>query len=151
MAAMLQIPRVFPRASCFGSAKAVQCPRPGPKLSTKVSTLFPRMSSGSTPRDGRWWVHKHWQGRQLTLCQNILNALRKWIRLFEGRVVIWSKLDCSLLCSYTWTLEYTVERRYFEVPREVEKGWKWRGFEKFVTMNHYFVKYSTVRMKKGTD
>ena len=37
MAAMLQIPRVFPRVSYLGSAKAVQCPVPGQKLATKVS------------------------------------------------------------------------------------------------------------------
>ena len=35
---MLQIPRVLPRVPCLGSAKAAQCPRPGPK-----------MSPGSTP------------------------------------------------------------------------------------------------------
>ena len=43
IAAMLQIPRVFPRVSCFGSAKAVQCPRPGPKISDK-SQQIPRYS-----------------------------------------------------------------------------------------------------------
>ena len=43
MAAMLQIPRVFPRVSCLGSAKAVQCPRPGPKSSDK-SQQIPRYS-----------------------------------------------------------------------------------------------------------
>ena len=43
IAAMLQIPRVFPRVSCLGSAKAVQCPRPGPKISDK-SQQIPRYS-----------------------------------------------------------------------------------------------------------
>ena len=43
MAAMLQIPRVFPRVSCLGSAKVVQCPRPGPKISNK-SKQIPRYS-----------------------------------------------------------------------------------------------------------
>ena len=57
IAAMLQIPRVFPRVSCLGSAKAVQCPRPGPKTGDK-SQQIPRYSPvcprGQTPRDGRW-------------------------------------------------------------------------------------------------
>ena len=35
MAVMLQIPRVFARVSCLGSAKAVQCPRPGPEMGSK--------------------------------------------------------------------------------------------------------------------
>ena len=43
MAAMLQIPRVFPRVSCLGSAKVVQCPRPGPKIGNK-SQQIPRYS-----------------------------------------------------------------------------------------------------------
>ena len=43
MAAMLQIPRVFPRVSCRGSAKAVQCPCPGPKIGDK-SQQIPRYS-----------------------------------------------------------------------------------------------------------
>ena len=43
MAAMLQIPRVFPRVSCHGSAKAVQCPCPGPKIGDK-SQQIPRYS-----------------------------------------------------------------------------------------------------------
>ena len=41
MAAMLQIPRVFPRVPCLGSAKAAQCPRPGPKIGDK-SQQIPR-------------------------------------------------------------------------------------------------------------
>ena len=40
---MLQIPRVFPRVSYLGSAKAVQCPRPGPKIGNK-SQQIPRYS-----------------------------------------------------------------------------------------------------------
>ena len=43
MAAMLQIPRVLPRVSCLGIAKAVQCPRPGPKIGYK-SQQIPRYS-----------------------------------------------------------------------------------------------------------
>ena len=43
MAAMLQIPRVFPRVPRLGSAKAVQCPRPGPKIGDK-SQQIPRLS-----------------------------------------------------------------------------------------------------------
>ena len=43
MAAMLQIPRVFPRVSCLGNAKVVQCPRPGPKTGNK-SQQIPRYS-----------------------------------------------------------------------------------------------------------
>ena len=43
MAAMLQIPRVFPRVSCRSSAKAVQCPCPGPKIGDK-SQQIPRYS-----------------------------------------------------------------------------------------------------------
>ena len=43
MAAMLKIPRVFPRVSCRGSAKAVQCPCPGPKIGDK-SQQIPRYS-----------------------------------------------------------------------------------------------------------
>ena len=43
MAAMLQIPRVLPRVSCVGSAKAVQCPRPGSNIGDK-SQQIPRYS-----------------------------------------------------------------------------------------------------------
>ena len=45
---------------------------------------------------------------------------------------------------------YTVEPRYFEVPREMEKKFEIAGFRnnrrsvKFVTMNHFLIKYSTV-------
>ena len=56
MAAMLQIPRVFPRVSCLGSAKAVQCPRPGPKIGDKgqkIPRYFPVCPRGQPPRDGR--------------------------------------------------------------------------------------------------
>ena len=40
---MLQIPWVFPRESCLGSAKAVQCSRPEPKIGAK-SQQIPRYS-----------------------------------------------------------------------------------------------------------
>ena len=40
---MLQIPRVFPRVSYLGNAKAVQRPRPGPKIGDK-SQQIPRYS-----------------------------------------------------------------------------------------------------------
>ena len=56
IAAMLQIPRVFPRVSCIGSAKAVQCPRPGPKIGEKgqkIPRYFPVCPRGQPPRDGR--------------------------------------------------------------------------------------------------
>ena len=55
MAAMLQVPRVFPLVRCLGSAKAVQCPRPEPKIGDKSqqTRAIPRMYPGSTPRDGR--------------------------------------------------------------------------------------------------
>ena len=43
IAVILQIPRVFPRVFCLGSAKAVQCPRPGPKIGYK-SQQIPRYS-----------------------------------------------------------------------------------------------------------
>ena len=43
MAAMLQIPRVFPRVSCLGSAKAVQCLRSEPEIGDK-SQQIPRYS-----------------------------------------------------------------------------------------------------------
>ena len=39
MAAMLQIPRVLPCVSCLGSAKADQCPRPGPKIGDKSQQI----------------------------------------------------------------------------------------------------------------
>ena len=44
----------------------------------------------------------------------------------------------------------TVEPGYFEVPREMEKKFEIarfrnnRGSVKFVTMNHFLIKYSTV-------
>ena len=51
-AMLVQIPRVFPRVSCLGSAKAIQCPRPGPKIGDK-SQQIPRYSPvcprGHTP------------------------------------------------------------------------------------------------------
>ena len=40
MAAMLQIPRFFPRISCLGSAKVVQCPRPGQKNCDKSQQIL---------------------------------------------------------------------------------------------------------------
>ena len=43
MVAMLQIPWVFPRVSCLGSAKAVQSSRPGPKIGDE-SQQIPRYS-----------------------------------------------------------------------------------------------------------
>ena len=43
MVATLQIPWVFPRVCCLESAKAVQCPRPGPKIGNK-SQQIPRYS-----------------------------------------------------------------------------------------------------------
>ena len=43
MAAMLQIPRVFPCVFCLGSAKVVQCPCSGPKIGDK-SQPIPRYS-----------------------------------------------------------------------------------------------------------
>ena len=43
MAVMLQIPQVFPRVSCLRSAKAVQCPYPGPQIGDK-SYQIPRYS-----------------------------------------------------------------------------------------------------------
>ena len=51
MAAMLQIPRVFPHVSCLGSAKAVQCPRPRPKIGDKVgkSRAIPLYVPGVNP------------------------------------------------------------------------------------------------------
>ena len=51
MAAMLQIPRVFPWISCLRSAKAVQCPVPGQKLVTKVSKsrAIPPYAPGVNP------------------------------------------------------------------------------------------------------
>ena len=52
MAAMLQIPRVFPRVSCRGSAKAVQCPCPGPKIGDKsqqIPRYFPVCPRGHPP------------------------------------------------------------------------------------------------------
>ena len=39
MAVMLQIPRVSPRVSCLGSARAVECPRPGPKIGDKSQQI----------------------------------------------------------------------------------------------------------------
>ena len=44
----------------------------------------------------------------------------------------------------------TVEPRYFEVPREMEKKFEIAGFRnnrgsvKLITMNHFLIKYSTV-------
>ena len=40
---MLQIPWIFPCVSCLGSAKAVQCPRPRPKIGDK-NQQFPSYS-----------------------------------------------------------------------------------------------------------
>ena len=52
MAEMLQIPRVFPLVSCLGSAKAVQWPRPEPKLGDKsqqISRYSPVCPRGHPP------------------------------------------------------------------------------------------------------
>ena len=49
MAAMLQIPRVFPCVSCLGSAKAVQCPRPGPKIGDKSQQIDTSKSRAIPP------------------------------------------------------------------------------------------------------
>ena len=39
MVEMLQIPRVFHRVPCLGSARAVQCPRPGPNIGDKSQQI----------------------------------------------------------------------------------------------------------------
>ena len=45
---------------------------------------------------------------------------------------------------------YAVQPCYFEVPREMEKKFEIAGFQnnqgslKFITMNHFLIKYSTV-------
>ena len=39
MAVMLQILQVFSRVSCLGSARAVQCPLPGPKIGDKSQQI----------------------------------------------------------------------------------------------------------------
>ena len=50
-----------------------------------------------------------------------------------------------IICPYN-----TVEPRYFEEPREMEKEFEIAGFRnnrgsvKLVTMNHFLIKYSTV-------
>ena len=49
MAAMSQILRVFPCVSCLGSAKAIQCPRPGPKIGDESQQIPPY--SPVCPRD----------------------------------------------------------------------------------------------------
>ena len=52
MGVMLQIPGVFPRISCLGSAKAVQCPLPGPKIgfkSLQIPCYFPVCARGQPP------------------------------------------------------------------------------------------------------
>ena len=55
MAAMLHIPRAFPRVSCLGSAKAVERPCPGLKIGDKskkiprYSPVCPRMSPYVNP------------------------------------------------------------------------------------------------------
>ena len=54
MAVMLQIPRVFPRVSCLGSAKAVQCLRAGPKIGDKrqqIARYSPVCPWGQPPAD----------------------------------------------------------------------------------------------------
>ena len=55
MVAMLQIPWVFPRVSCLESAKAVQCPRPGPKMGNK-SQQIPRYSPVCPPGQPPGWL-----------------------------------------------------------------------------------------------
>ena len=49
-----EIPWVVPRVSCLGQIKAVQFPRPGQKLATKVSKFraIPPYVSGVSPRPG---------------------------------------------------------------------------------------------------
>ena len=51
----------------------------------------------------------------------------------------------------------TVEPRYFEVPREMEKKFEIAGFRnnresvKFVTMNHFLLKYVCNHQKKKEE
>ena len=55
MTAMLQIPRVFSRASCLRRTKAVQCPHPGPKIGDKsqqIPRYSPLCSRGHPPPPG---------------------------------------------------------------------------------------------------
>ena len=53
-------------------------------------------------------------------------------------------------CQNVWNVQNTVEPLYFEVPREMEKKFEIAGFQnnrgsvKFVTMNNFLIKYSTV-------
>ena len=56
MGAMLQIPRVFPRVSCLSGKSGLMPPSRAKNWRQKSANpaLFPRMSPGSPPRDGRW-------------------------------------------------------------------------------------------------
>ena len=55
-----------------------------------------------------------------------------------------------LSCPEKAVIGTTVEPRYFEVPREMEKKFEIAGFRnnrgsvKLITMNHFLIKYSTV-------
>ena len=64
---------------------------------------------------------------------------------FEDKNKIWEANRV-----YYRGFENTVKPRYFEFPREMEKMFEIAGFQnnrgsvKFVTMNHFLIKYSTV-------
>ena len=81
MVAMLQIPRVFPRVSYLGGARAVQCPCTGPKIGDKsqqipcYSPLCPRgqppmMAADKCITRGRGCLPFTWRNRLVTgLCK----------------------------------------------------------------------------------
>ena len=70
--------------------------------------------------------------------------------VFDSMSCLWACCVAKLELSDFISLQNTVEPRYFEVPREMEKKFEIAGFRnnrgsvKLVTMNHFLIKYSTV-------
>ena len=124
MAAMLQIPRVFPRVPRLGSAKAVQCPRPGPKIGDK-SQQIPRLSPvcpwGQLP--GMAEVHKHGAilyNEAVVFSLSITNP--NGLRLIHSSLILASWQDSVFLpvfCGWELNMKTKVRKKYKQTVRAI--------------------------------
>ena len=107
MAAMLQIPRAFPRVSCLGSAKAVERPCPGLKIGDKskkiprYSPVCPRMSPYVNPPGmaaDRCITTIHYFNF-FFLVLNLLNFVL-WVKVVAG--LVFCLTGCLPMFSFSW-------------------------------------------------
>ena len=124
MAAMLQIPRVFPRVPRLGSAKAVQCPRPGPKIGDK-SQQIPRLSPvcpwGQPP--GIAEVHKHGAilyNETVVFSLSITNP--NGLRLIHSSLISASWQDSAFVpvfCGWEINMKTKIRKKYKQTVKAI--------------------------------